>query len=69
MRPMKTKEAIEVLGIDRKTLFKWGDQGKVRVKRDKIFKYRIFDYDQIMKIAEKMPKKWSRGYSKLEKKK
>lgn len=66
MKPITTKQATDILGVHKYTLYDWGKKGKIKMKRDKILGYRTFDKDEIMALAKKMPKEWKKGASKID---
>ena len=56
MKEIATKEACNILRVHKFTLYRWADQGKVKMRRVPPLNYRVFDYDDIKKVATKLPK-------------
>lgn len=45
-------EASEILGISKRTLFRWEEEGRINSKREGILKVRLYDKDYITQSAE-----------------
>lgn len=54
-RTYYTKEATAKLRIDDRTLWRWGDSGRLKMFRASPTAAREFDADQIDKLAPKIP--------------
>lgn len=55
------KDVIKKTGISKNTLIRWEMSGKIKVRRDKLFKFRIWsieDVNDLKKLA-----KYERGWS------
>lgn len=59
-RPYQTTEARTKLGVADRTLWKWGESGKIRMIRDGSGA-RLFDGEEIDELAKRMPKHRLRG--------
>lgn len=60
------QKAADILGVHRNTARRWGDEGKLKMKREKVFGFRTFDEDECKSIAKKIPPEWTRDHSKID---
>lgn len=60
MPEITTKQASQILGIDRRTIWRWVKKGYLESKIKPI-NYLVFDEDYIRSFAMKLPKKRGAG--------
>lgn len=48
MSQITTKEASQILGISKRTLFRWEKEGRIKSTREGILKVRVYDHDYIV---------------------
>ena len=53
MLQITTKEASQILGISKRTLFRWEKEGRIKCTREGILKVRVYDRDYIV-MAKKV---------------
>lgn len=51
---LKTKEAAEILGIATLTLHRWERNGHIKSTRHPINNYRLFDYDDVIRLRDRI---------------
>lgn len=62
MKEILVVDAMRILKVDRKTLYRWAENKVItKMKRSGPMNIRIFDYDEIMRLAKKLPKKRGRS--------
>lgn len=52
MPQITTKEASQILGISKRTLFRWEKEGKIKSMREGILKVRVYDQDYVALTRE-----------------
>lgn len=65
MKLVSTKDALRILKISRKTLFKWCEVGKITVMWQSAgpIKARVFDEQELEKLASRLPQQRAPGVS------
>lgn len=61
-KPKTTHESVLILGISYKTLWKWGKNGKIHMIRDDN-NNRIFDGEELVRLAPRIKKERKPGFS------
>lgn len=63
MKLVTTNDATKILNISRKTLFQWCKTGKINVSWQEAgpYKVRVFNVDDLKKLASKLPSKRAPG--------
>lgn len=63
MKLIPTNEALKILKINKTTLYKWGAFGKVKMIWQEAgpIKARMFDAEELKKLASKLPTKRAPG--------
>ncbi len=61
-KPISTHIAASILGVQRETVYKWGESGKIRMIRDENGN-RIYDEEELKMLAPKINKKRMRGFA------
>lgn len=56
---LMVKEAAEILGISDGTLRKWGREGRIRVARHPISRYRLYRLEDVNRLLDKISKSLS----------
>jgi hypothetical protein len=53
MRYYTMNEAIKITGISKNTIIRWEQSGRIKVRRDPLFNFRIWTQDEV-KALKKM---------------
>ena len=46
------KDVIEIVGVCKNTIINWERLGRIKIKRDPLFNYRVFSLEEIQKLKK-----------------
>ena len=46
------KDVIEIVGVCKNTIINWERSGRIKVRRDPLFNYRVFSLGEIQKLKK-----------------